>query len=222
MSKLKAFLKAHPGVLRFLTRICNRLPFNNSIRGKRGNRLLCNGIMRRCKISFHGKNNTLEICDGVRLENCSFHNSGSNNHILLKERVYGKNIDLCTENDGNRIVAGERTAFCGKIHLACIEGTSIIIGKDCLFSSDIVFRTGDSHAVTDMDGNRINPSKDIVFGDHIWMGHRTMVTKGVHIGNDNIIGTGAVVTKSFPETNRIIAGVPAKVVKTDINWDGQR
>ena len=126
------------------------------------------------------------------------------------------------ENDNNRFVAGEETSFCGKIHLACIEGTGIIIGKNCLFSSDIVFRTGDSHVVTDLDGHRVNPSKDIVFGDHIWMGHRAMVTKGVRIGNDNVIGTGAIVTKSIPETNCVIAGVPAKVVKTGINWNKER
>lgn len=222
MGKLKAFLKKHPGVFRFLARIYNALPFHNSIRGKRGNRVICDGIMHNCKIRFLGKNNTLEIQSGVRLEGCSFRISGNHNHILLERQVYGKNMDLCTENDGNRFVAGARTAFCGKIHLACIEGTGIVIGKDCLFSSDIVFRTGDSHAVTDLEGNRINPSKDIVFGDHIWMGHRTMVTKGVHIGNDNIIGTGAVVTKSILETNCVIAGVPAKIVKTGVNWNSQR
>ena len=47
MGKLKAFLKAHPGVLRFFAKIYNMLPFNNSVRGKRGNRVLCNGMMRR-------------------------------------------------------------------------------------------------------------------------------------------------------------------------------
>ena len=222
MGKLKAFLKKHPRILRFLARIYNALPFNNSICGKRGNRVLCDGIMHKCKIRFRGRNNTVEIRSGVLLEGCSFQISGNDNHILLEERVYGKNIDLCMENDRNRFVAGQQTAFCGNIHLACIEGTGILIGKNCLFSSGIVFRTGDSHAVTDLEGNRINPSKDIVFGDHIWMGHRSMVTKGVRIGNDNIIGTGAVVTKSLLETNCVIAGVPARIVKTGINWNGQR
>ena len=118
MSKLKAFLKKHPGALRFFARIYNALPFNNSIRGKRGNRMICDGIMQNCKIRFLGKNNTIEIQSGVRLIGCTFHISGNDNHILLEQQVYGKNIDLCTENDGNRFVAGPRTAFCGKIHRA--------------------------------------------------------------------------------------------------------
>jgi acetyltransferase-like isoleucine patch superfamily enzyme len=106
--------------------------------------------------------------------------------------------------------------------LAAIEGTNIIIGEDCLFSSGIVFRTGDSHSVTDLSGNRTNPSKDITIGNHVWIGHRVFVNKGVEIGENNILGTAAVVTKSITEKNCVIAGVPAKVVKTDVNWKSER
>lgn len=222
MGALRAFLKAHPGVLRFLARIYNALPFNNSICGKRGNRVHAEGIMQGCKIQFLGKNNTFEVRKGARLQNCTFHISGNNNHIVFEEGVFGKLVDACTEDDGNQIIAGKGTCFAGKIHLAATEGTGIVIGENCLFSSEIVFRTGDSHLVTDLEGNRINPSKDIVFGDHIWVGHRALINKGVHIGNDNIIGTGAIVTKSIPESNCVIAGVPAKVVKTGVNWNGER
>ena len=43
-----------------------------------------------------------------------------------------------------------------KINLAATEGIEIRIGKECLFSSEIVFRTGASHSILDMDCNRIN------------------------------------------------------------------
>ena len=219
---IKAFIKNNPKLAAFGCRLYNRLPFNNRIRGGRGNRIDDRGVMKGCKITFRGKNNVVEFLEGTVLRNCSFHISGNNNRIIFDRCVAGKQVDLCTEGNGNRIFAGERTSFAGAIHLACIEGVSITIGKDCLFSSQIVFRTGDSHVVTDLEGNRINPSKDIVFGDHIWVGHRALINKGVHIGNDNIIGTGAIVTKSIPETNCVIAGVPAKVVKTGVNWNGER
>lgn len=215
---LKNFIKKHP----FIIRLYNRLPFNNRIGGKRGNQLNVQGIMKHCRIQFCGRGNTLEIRKGVRLQNCSFRLSGNNNHIVLDEGVFGKNIDLCTEDNGNRIFVGKNTNFSGHIHLAATEGSAITIGKDCLFSSDIVFRTGDSHAITDLNGNRINPAKDIVLEDHVWVGHRVLIGKGVHIGNDCVVGTGSVVTKAFTETNCVIAGVPAKVVKTNINWNAQR
>ncbi len=219
---LKSFAKKHPGVVSFLCRLYNALPFNNSIKGKKGNRVQVCGMLKNCKIRILGKNNVLEIRTGVRLKNCIFQIRGNNNHIVLDEGVYGNGMDVYAEDNGNRFYAGKNTSFCGKIHLACTEGTGITIGQDCLFSSDIVFRTGDSHSVTDLEGNRINPAKDIVFDDHIWVGHKVLVNKGVHIGKDNVIGTGAVVTKSISESNCVIAGVPAKVVKTGINWNGER
>lgn len=126
------------------------------------------------------------------------------------------------ENDLNQIIIGENTSLCGKIHLACTEGKKITIGNDCLFSSDIVFRTGDSHSLLNVDGQRINPSEDIKIGDHCWLGHRVLINKGVVISDNSTVGTGAVVTKKFDQGNCVIAGVPAKIVKQNTNWCSKR
>ena len=222
MSKIKAFLKSHPRLLRLFFACFNALPFNNTIKGRRHNKVLVKGLMQGCKIKFRGKNNTVEIQNGAFLKNCTINVSGNHNRIVFGEKTYAHCADLCTEDDNNSIIIGSRTNLCGKIHLAAIEGTTIDIGEDCLFSSDIVFRTGDSHSILDMDGHRINPSQNIRIGHHVWIGHRALINKGVTIGENNIIGTGAIVTKSIPDTNSVIAGVPAKVVKVGINWDGQR
>lgn len=60
--------------------------------------------------------------------------------------------------------------------------------------------------ITDLQGNRTNPSKDIVIDDRVWLGNRVLVNKGVQIARDNVVGTAAVVAKSIFETNRVIAG----------------
>ena len=112
--------------------------------------------------------------------------------------------------------------MCGKIHLACTEGKTIRIGNDCLLSSEIVFRTGDSHSIVDLNGHRINSADDIEIGNHVWIGHRALIQKGVNISNNTVIATGAIVTKSFEETNIILAGVPAKIVKHSIDWRTER
>ena len=112
--------------------------------------------------------------------------------------------------------------MCGKIHLACTESKTIKVDNDCLFSSEIVFRTGDSHSLVDMEGNRVNPAADIEICDHVWMGYRVLINKGVFVAPDNMIGTGAIVTKRFEESNTVIAGVPAKVIKKDTNWLSKR
>ncbi len=72
-----------------------------------------------------------------------------------------------------------------KTRLACIEGTSIEIGEDCMFSANIVFRTGDSHSIINSDGQRINASKSICIGNHVWIGNTVIVNKGVKV-SDNV------------------------------------
>ncbi len=44
------------------------------------------------------------------------------------------------------------------------------------------------------------------------------ILKGATIFDNSIVAFGSIVTKSFTETNVIIAGIPAKIVKTNINW----
>ena len=60
----------------------------------------------------------------------------------------------------------------------------------------------------------------ISIGDHVWIGERVSFTKGAQVPSNCVVGIGAVVTKKFVEENCIIAGVPATVKKTGINWCG--
>ena len=161
MGKIKSFLKSHPKLLSFVFSAFKAFPFNNSIKRKRSNKVVSKGMMQKCKINFRGKNNVIEIKNGAILKNCTFNVSGNNNRIVIGEKAFAHFADFCTEDDNNSITIGDRTHLCGKIHLAAIEGTTIEIGEDCLFSSEIVFRTGDSHSILDMSGSRINPSKNI-------------------------------------------------------------
>lgn len=53
----------------------------------------------------------------------------------------------------------------------------------------------------------------IKIGENCWIGSKATVLAGVEIGANCIVAAGAVVTKSMPP-NSIIAGVPAKVIRT--------
>jgi acetyltransferase-like isoleucine patch superfamily enzyme len=53
----------------------------------------------------------------------------------------------------------------------------------------------------------------ITVGNDVYIGLKATILPGVNIGNRVIIGAGAVVTKGIPD-NSVVAGVPARVVKT--------
>ena len=57
---------------------------------------------------------------------------------------------------------------------------------------------------------------DTFIGSDCVIGVNAIIMPGVHIGNEVIIGSGAVVTKDIP-ANCIAVGNPAKVIKTDIH-----
>lgn len=55
-------------------------------------------------------------------------------------------------------------------------------------------------------------------GDNCFIGARSIILPGVHVGNQVIIGAGSVVTKDIPD-NCIAAGNPVRIIKTGIRCD---
>ena len=46
-----------------------------------------------------------------------------------------------------------------------------------------------------------------------WIGGHAVINPGVVLGDNTVVAAGAVVTRSFPQGNVVLAGVPARVVK---------
>ncbi len=175
-------------------------------------------LLQKCDIRISGSGNRILVGDFAVMKGVSICISGNNNTVTIGSWSHLNGTELCIEDDGNAIAIGEGTRILGKTHLAAIEGTKIEIGKNCLFSSDVHFRTGDSHSVLDAQGRRINASEDITLGDHVWVGTKVTCLKGAQVADNSILAACALVTGKFREPNCTLAGVPAKVVKHDVNW----
>lgn len=52
----------------------------------------------------------------------------------------------------------------------------------------------------------------VIIGENVWIGANVTVVPGVTIGNNAIIAAGAVVTKDI-DSNAVVGGVPAKLIK---------
>lgn len=210
------------GIVKRESKWISRLPFINKLSLHGATMALGDKLMIHSKICCKGSNNRIIFQGGGILKNCSIMICGSNNTIIIGPETNITDGSFWMEDNGNCITIGSHTSICGKTHLACIEGTSITIGSDCLFSSNIIFRTGDSHSIMDLNGSRINWSEDIIVGNHCWIGYGATVLKGVCISQNNVVSTGALVTKDFKEEHSIIGGNPAKVIKQNILWDKSR
>lgn len=181
-----------------------------------------NVLIRGCSVHRNGGGNFLSVEEGAMLTDCQFSIYGNNNRIIIHKDVRLNNIAFWMEDDNNLIEIGCNSSMEGQSQLAVCESTSIIIGDDCMFSNQVNFSTTDSHAIEDLEGNRINPAKDIQIGNHVWIGQKTLVLKGSSIADNCIVGAYSLVNKNLTEKNSIYAGHPAHKVKEGINWNRER
>ena len=138
--------------------------------------------------------------------------------FLLKENladgvIFGNGVII---GSSKLVKIGQNSRIGGNVLLGYGIGGKIWIGSDCLIAESVVF-VNFQHEYRNKDqpynlqGN-ILPYKDTLVGDNVWIGVRVIIMDGVKIGNNAIIGAGAVVTKDVLE-NTVFAGVPAKLIK---------
>lgn len=153
---------------------------------------------------------------------------GNDNYIKIGRQALFNNlrIDIGSKRWGaseTRLTIGDQFSIGGKGRfLLPNSGNRIAIGHNCMFSNSIVVRGGEyPHLIFDLEtGAYLDVSDGIFIGDHCWVGEGAYITKGVTIGRDCIVGARSVVTKRFDVNNAVIAGNPARIVKTGIQWVG--
>lgn len=216
MNKTSLKRKVFNLIPRFVTNIIFKNKINSNVAVSYNN-----AFLKNCKIRCNGENNKIILSSGASVAGCSFHFLGDNNTVYIGENAQLNKVEFWIEDSSNRINVGDGTTTSGQCQFAAIEGTVIDIGKDCMFSSQINLRTGDSHSII-QNGKRINESRDIKIGNHVWIGTQVNILKGTKICDNSIVGACSLVSAEFEEDGIIIAGVPAKKIKENIDWDRKR
>jgi acetyltransferase-like isoleucine patch superfamily enzyme len=224
----------------------NKLSCGNSI----ADRVARGGVsyppyIKNVRVDIRGNGNSIEIENSAYLNSTVFDIIGRNNSIQIENGVCLNNAAFSIRGNDNKIIIGEG-AGC---HLGCIitqyghntyceigthttieqanfcvleNNSKIVVGKNCMISLGINIRTGDNHLMIDQtSGERINYAKDVIIKDHVWLGLNCTILKGTAIEKDSIVGYGSVVTKAFEESNVVIAGNPAKIVKRNVNFSSE-
>ena len=114
--------------------------------------------------------------------------------------------------EGGHLEVDEDTNF-GKCIVQCAN--HIKIGKSCRIANDCLVQDTNFHKTIYNDGFISEVSDEIIIGNYVWICPKSVILKGVHIGDGAIIATGSVVTKDVPSYS-MVAGVPAKVIKTGV------
>ncbi len=172
-------------------------------------------------ININGENNKIIFENNVFLNNCNININGENNELIIKSYCsFDKTNFIYVKNCTKGKILISKATTCNGANL-CVSDSNIEInfGSDCMLSEDIDIMATDTHSVIDnKTKKRLNISKSIFIGNHVWICKGAKVLKGVKIQEGSIISMNAVVTKDV-DKNVIVAGNPSKVIKRNINWE---
>lgn len=75
----------------------------------------------------------------------------------------------------------------------------------------------DWHSIQNTITGEIYPdTKEIIIGNNVWIGTRSVILKGSVIPDGCIIGANTLCSKYFSETESVIAGNPARICKSNV------
>lgn len=120
----------------------------------------------------------------------------------------GAHITPC--NSQARIEIGKRTSI--GFHTFLYASTGISVGDDCMIAPFVYIVDSDHGILKEIPMNQQpNVAKPIRIGCDVWIGAHAVILSGVTIGDGAIIAAGSVVKENVP-SNRIVGGVPAKII----------
>ena len=126
----------------------------------------------------------------------------------VKDNVYIEPSFHC--DYGFNIHVGEN--FYANYNCVFLDVTEIILGDNCFIGPQVGLYTA-THPVNPAERNSgLEYAKKIRIGDNCWIGGHATINPGVTLGNNVVVASGAVVTKSYGD-NVVIAGNPTRIIQ---------
>ncbi len=175
---------------------------------------------------IRGQGNIVRIGDTRNLQKMHLIIHGNSNVVTIGRRslLQSLRIEIGSKrwcSSRSRLAIGENFSIGSRGRfLLPNSGNVVEIGDNCMFSSSVQLRGGEyPHLIFDKEtGENLDLSDGIYVGDHVWVGEGVFLGKSVTIPDDCIVGARSVVTKRFDQSNAVIAGNPARLVKSGVQW----
>jgi acetyltransferase-like isoleucine patch superfamily enzyme len=148
-----------------------------------------------------------------------FNDSGVRQHELRKEIL----MQLFGATNGEFYI--EPPFFCcygynihfgnnsyANYNLTILDQAKVTIGNNVMIGPSVQLLTACHPIVAAERNTLIEYSKPITIKDNVWIGGGVIVTPGVTIGCNSVIGAGSVVTKDIPD-NVVAVGNPCRVIR---------
>jgi acetyltransferase-like isoleucine patch superfamily enzyme len=177
---------------------------NRSIRDyvRYGYRILLGAVFRR-RVDECGK--LLRVCGSVTVSKAKHARFIIGDNVILH-----RNTGFYLDSSEAVIEIGDHTLINRRSEIMCKK--HVKIGRHCAISWDVSIMDTDYHRI---EGTA--SSKPTVIEDHVWIGNKSIILKGVTIGKGAIVAAGSVVSRDVP-AHALVAGVPAKPVKENVSW----
>lgn len=185
-----------------------------------------NNERRKKKVTITGKNVYFHRNSRVSLTNGA---TSDNIKIDSNSRIFGALV-CCSKGT---ITIGKFSQVGQNSSVRCVN--RITIGSYTAIADHVIVCDNNNHPVNPLDRHIMQQTPSgsferswlnsdnapITIGDDCWIGQYVRICKGVSIGNGSVVAANSVVTKDVP-ANCIVAGNPARVVKTDIHLTTHR
>jgi maltose O-acetyltransferase len=112
---------------------------------------------------------------------------------------------------GYQIRVGARTFI--NFGLVALDVATISIGQDVQIGPNVQLLTPTHPVQAGARRAKWEAAKAITIADNVWLGGGVIVLPGVSIGENTVVGAGAVVTRDLP-ANAVAVGNPARVARS--------
>jgi acetyltransferase-like isoleucine patch superfamily enzyme len=171
----------------------------------------------------YGRN--LNVCGKLFLRPTAKGSIKLGNNVTIVSRFLSNSVGITNPTfleciEGGRIEIGNNTGFTSTImssrrlikigNFVKIGGNVRIFDHD-YHSTDYLYRR---NYLTDSEYVK---SQEVIIEDDVFIGANSIILKGVHIGARSIVAAGSVVTIKNIPSDSVVAGNPAKIIKTNSN-----